>query len=677
MSYVAAIALLVSMGTLGMALLRRYISSLDLLEQLAYGLPLGVVLASLMLFLLTIPFGLNSALVIILGIGCAVGALGLWPRKSRPDRHQDAAQPERTIRAGLRRGPRPGNKRRKRRVQPGKPVAGGSQPASRAATSLGPFAALAHLARDRKNLLAALVLGLFALRWVILWHSALTYRADGLWAGQINIWGDWTQHLGDVSTFAYGGNLPPDHPRFAHHPYAYHYLAALTAAAMVTLGLDPAAALTFHSLIFSLVIALGVYTFARRLTGDRQVAALTIILVFLGGGFSWLISLSRAAATPNPLLALLRYPWDQQGQDLANFRWQNLYFVLIEPQRGYLYGLPLGLLIFTLLLLAAQAGKPRLFASAGIVAGLLPLAHLSTLLALALITPFLFFLFPSRWWALFFGVWIALAVPQLYLQQGGDRGATAAMRLQLGWVAGPDAWPWFWLKNLGLFLPLLGIALTSRPLLPALSRRFLWGFMPLFLIANVAVFQPWDWDNIKVLAYWFLAVCVAVAALLTRWWRTQRTFAVRSLIAAAVVTMTLSGLLLNLSQLLGQDQHLLLTREEVDLAATVRTITPPAAIFAAGLQHNHPISVLAGRRVMMGYPGVLWAQGIDYAQRERDLRAIYALASDMPALVSRYDVTYVVIGPNEQQQLGANLAGYRARYPLVLHTANYEIFKVR
>lgn len=675
MSYVAALALLAAMGALGIAALRRCLPALALLEQLAYGIPLGVVVASLLLLPLAIPFGLTSALVVILGVGCAVGAVGLWPRGCRPDMRAEAAKPE-TARAAVRREPRARNTRRKAQTRAGRPMAAAPQPAPPAAPRT-PFAALVYAARDRRNLLPVLVLGLFALRWAILWHGALTYRPDGLWAGQINIWGDWTQHLGDVSAFAYGDNFPPDHPRFAQHPYAYHYLASLTAAAMVKLGLDPAAALTLHSLLFSILIALGIYAFARRLTGDRQAAALTVVLLLLGGGFSWLISLRDAAAASNPLAAFFRQPWDQQGQDLANFRWQNLYFVLIEPQRGYLYGLPLALLIFTLLLLAVQTGKARLFAIAGVVAGLLPLAHLSTLLALALITPFLFLLFPARGWLLFFGAWVALAVPQLYLQQGGERGATAALRLQLGWVAGPDVWPWFWLKNLGLFLPLLVIALASRAFLPATSRRFLWGFMPLFLIANVAVFQPWDWDNIKVLAYWFLAVCVAVAALLARWWRTQRAVIVRGLLVVAIVTMTLSGLLLNLSQLLGRDQHLLLTREEVDLAVAVRTITSPKAIFAAGLQHNHPISVLAGRRVMLGYPGVLWAQGIDYAQRERDLRAIYALAPDMPNLLDRYGVDYVVIGPNEQQQLGANLAGYLARYPVILRTANYAIFKVR
>ncbi len=322
-------------------------------------------------------------------------------------------------------------------------------------------------------------------------------------------------------------------------------------------------------------------------------------------------------------------------------------------------------------------GQNRLFVAAGVVAGLLPLAHLSTLLTLALITPFIALLFPSPRWLLFFAVWVVLAVPQLYFQQGGGPGATSALRVQLGWVAAPDPWLWFWLKNLGWFLPLLAIALVSRSLLPPDSRRFLWAFMPVFIITNILVFQPWDWDNIKFILYWFLAVSILVAALLVRAWREYQSPLVRLLIAMTVATMIMSGVLLNLQQMLGKDRHLLLTNEELELAMAVRAQTPPQSVFVAGLQHNHPVSVLSGRRVAMGYPGPLWAQGLDYVERERDVQAIYAFAPNTPALLSKYGVDYVVIGPYERDQLAANVAEYRGRYPTVIATPQYEVFSVR
>lgn len=347
---------------------------------------------------------------------------------------------------------------------------------------------------------------------------------------------------------------------------------------------------------------------------------------------------------------------------------------LIAPQRAYLYGLPLALLIFTLLLQAVSSNARRPFIVAGVMAGLLPFAHLSTLLALAVITPWIFLLFPSWRWLWFFAAWVALAVPQLYLQQGGDAGAVAAMRVQLGWMAAHDGWGWFWLKNLGAFLPLLVIALFRDRLLPAPHRRFLLGFMPAFVIANVVVFQPWDWDNTKVLVVWYLGASIFVAVLLASLWRAYRNAVTRASIGALVASMILSGIMVNANQLLGRDRNLMASPEALALAKAVRSSTRPDALFLTGLQHNNPIPMLAGRHVVMGYPGWLWSQGYAYQSREADLRAMFGLAPGADTLLRRYGVDFVVIGPGEREQLGADTAAYEARYPLVLRIGATEVF---
>jgi hypothetical protein len=640
LAVLATLVLLAVMSALGVALLRRVASVLDPLEQVVYGSPLGVVVASLVLLTLACIVGrLSAMLVVAVGAACVGGAVLLWP-----DWRSLAALRTRLL----------------------------NQRASSGITAWSLVGSWPGI-----TLLPLVVIGVFVLRWALFWASALNYTPDGLWAGHINIWGDWPQHLGDVTSFAYSANFPPMHPRLVGHHYDYHYLPALTAAAFVKLGLDPTTALTLHSFLFSVLVTLGLYAFARRLTDDRGVAALTLVLFLVGGGLGWVLTVAEINNSHSLLGTLLQQPWNASRQGAANFRWENIYFAFIMPQRGYLYGLPLGLLCLTLLLAAVETNEARLFGLAGIVVGLLPLAHLSTLLSFALIMPFLCLLFPSRWWLLFFGVWVALAVPQLYFQQGGERGATAALRLQVGWIASPDSWPWFWLKNLGAFVPLWLVALAQRDLLPAQSRRFLWGFMPVFVIANLVVFQPWDWDNHKVLVYWFLAVCILVAALLMWTWRQQSSLVVRGMLAVVVLTMTLSGLLINLHQLLGKDRYQLANLEEIAVAEAIRLQTPEQAVFAVGLQNNHPVPMLTGRSVVMSYPGWLWTHGIDVTERERDLREIYALSENAPALLQKYRVDYVVIGPNERNDLAANVPAFQARYPNVISTPNYAVFDVR
>ncbi|MDP9364200.1 MAG: hypothetical protein M3Q10_08240, partial [Chloroflexota bacterium] len=173
-----------------------------------------------------------------------------------------------------------------------------------------------------------------------------------------------------------------------------------------------------------------------------------------------------------------------------------------------------------------------------------------------------------------------------------------------------------------------------------------------------------------------LAVCLLVAALLAKTWREHRAPIVRCMVAGVFATMVLSGLLWNLDQLVGNDRARLLTTEEVALGEAVREQTPPHALFAIGLEHGNPVPMLAGRRVFMSYPFFLWTWGIDYAQRERELRNIFALAPDAPRLLREHGIDYVVIGPAERRELGADLAAYRERYPTVIRTANYAVFDV-
>ena len=179
-----------------------------------------------------------------------------------------------------------------------------------------------------------------------------------------------------------------------------------------------------------------------------------------------------------------------------------------------------------------------------------------------------------------------------------------------------------------------------------------------------------------MLTYWFLAVSVLVAALLARTWREHPAPVVRTVLAAVAATMLLSGLLMHLHQLRGLDRHQLLSAEEVQLADEVRRRTPPHAVFAVGLQRYEPVTMLAGRPALIGFPPWLFTWGIDYAERERDLRTIYALTAEAPALMDKYGVDYVLIGPNERRDLHANVDGYRARYPCIIRTKTHEVFAV-
>ena len=666
---IGSVLLMVAMGALGAAALRRWAPELVPLELVALGGPLGVVVASLALLPLATIWGFGAGLVMLVGLACAVGAVALWPDRTELRR----AAREIAALLGIDLAAR----------NPG------------IASSVAPRPSMVLFLERTwswSRILPVLAFAVLVVRSAGFWSGALSYEPDGMWAGHPYIWSDWPLHLANVTNFAYGDNFPPANPHLIGQPFTYHYLNAVAPAAMVELGMDPAGALDLHSFLFSVLYPVAIYAFARRLTRNSGAGLLAVVLFLLGGGFGWVLRLAHLDGTGNLLRGLWDQPWDQAAQEAANFTWPNMFFMLLAPQRAFLYGLPLGLLTFTLLLVGTRTRRWPSFVVAGVVAGLLPLADLGTLLALALTTPFLFVLLPGslwrpvpgrRWlrlptpeWVLFFAIWVLVALPQLFLQQGGGSGATSGARIQVGWVAAPDNWLWFWAKSLGFFLPLLGFALADRRLVPPLARRLLWGFMPMFAIGNLVVFQPWDWNNTKFLLWWFLAVCVLVASLVVKIWDAHRVALVRTMLGGVVASMLLTGVLMQLHQLRGNERFQLFGNDELALAEAVRAATPPHAVFAVGLNTNEPVPAFAGRRVVMGYPGWLGSYGIDFGQRMQDLRAIYAFAPETPDLLVRYGVDYVVIGPREIDELAANVEAYRTRYPIAVQSGPYEVFAV-
>ena len=633
---------LAAIASTGIAAIDRVARWLTPLERFAYGAVLGIVAGTLALVPAATLFGFNLPDVFGVGIACVVASAFLVLA--------------------------PGGRRRRggRRIGPG------------------------DLLRDlvgRLDPWATALVALLVARWALLWSSALTLRPDGLWAGHEYIWSDWPTHLGIVTHFAFGGNFPPEHPLFAGLPLSYHYLSDLTPAAFVVLGMDPLAVLPLHSFVLSILAVLGIYAFARRLGGVRSIATLAVILFVFGAGLGWIATVARIDSSHDLFGTLANAPWDATAQTDLHIRFFNPYFAFLMSQRAYLYGLPIAMLTVTLLVRAARRRSVRTFTLAGVVAGLLPLAHLPTLLALAMVTPFLAFLLaprpwhiraiPWRGWIVFHVLWVAVAVPQLLTQLGGGAGALAAFRLDLGWVADPDPWWWFWLKNLGLFIPLGLLALGTRRILPPRAHRTLLAFMPIFVVANTFAFQPWDWDNHKILIYWFLAVTILVAALLVRAWRSSRSAAVRLLLVGVVVTMTLGPALENLDQLEGHGQYRMLTTEQLQLAAEIRDVTDPKALLVGGMQPQDPLMELTGRRLLMGYWGQLWVSGIAYQQRQADVGTIYAMGPGAVDLLRTYKVDYVVIGPDERSTLNANEAAYADRFPVAARTENYRVYDVR
>jgi hypothetical protein len=84
---------------------------------------------------------------------------------------------------------------------------------------------------------------------------------------------------------------------------------------------------------------------------------------------------------------------------------------------------------------------------------------------------------------------------------------------------------------------------------------------------------------------------------------------------------------------------------------------------------------LTGRRVFMGYAGFLWANGLPYTDREKDLRAIYAGDPSAEDLIARNGISFIVDGPQERREVAPNDA-FLARFPVIAVSGEYRLLEV-
>jgi hypothetical protein len=521
-------------------------------------------------------------------------------------------------------------------------------------------------------LLVAVVAGSWVYR---IFSQAYRRLPDGLYAGNGGVWADWAAHLSYAGSFAYGANFPPQLPLDPGHHLTYPFMIDFLAASLVPLGASLPTSLVLTSGLLSLAFAPLMYLAGVRLTGSRAVAALAPFLFALSGGlgFSYFI----AQLDSRGWVVLAHLPQQYSQIDAANYQWLAPVLASMLPQRSTLFGFSIVLIVLALLFTAVRSGGWQAFAFAGVVVGLTPTFHVHGYGTCVALAAFWAAFNRRREWLAFFAPALVLGVPAvLWLLPD----SASNIRFQVGWLAAIDGHHdtvlWFWLKNLGLFIPMLVIAQFSRGLLPTPWARFFAPVWLWFLVPNLFLLHPWDWDNQKFFVYWVLLGSFLVAALVVRVARAGLPGA--AVAALLVLLLCLSG---GLDAARYTDLQVASNRfvdnAGLDVAAWARDHTDRHAIFLAATDHDSPIPTLAGRRVVLGYPGWVWTYGIsDWYSKGQDVQSMLQGAPMTGELVRRYDVAYVVIGPQEKQPpFSASDAYWAAHGTLVYSNSEYHIYR--
>jgi len=514
---------------------------------------------------------------------------------------------------------------------------------------------------------------------------------DGWYAGHFYIWGDMPIHTGMIQALGTGGPIPPENIYFSGTRLNYPFVMDFVSAMLMKLGWSLDAALVIPGAITSIAVVVALYCFAVRLGGAARVGALTVLLVLLSGGGGFLYFLADVETTGNFWSTLTHLPGYYTRVDGHNINFVNMILAFLLPQRPFLLGLTLGLLVFTLLHRFAHSGARCDMLAAGGLTALLPLVHPHTLLTILIVAGVLFAQWLLRAFfngeprtffnilraGVLFALPLVVGAPQALLLLGSGAPSDSSLSLDLGWnSAANGAFTWYWLKNAGIFIPVLLAALLSRQIVPASLRRFYLPFGLLFFLATFVKLAPFDCCNRKLLVYWYIASAVLISVLITAVFARSGGF-VRALLGATVLLLVFSGGLdVVRASFPAQVRQREFSNVEIEFARLVASSTPADAVFLTGTRVHHPVSDLAGRAVVLGPAYLLADWGIDYKDRGADMARIYSGANDAPALLRRYRVRYVVVGPSERSMYKINERYFAEHYRAVLRSGKYTVYKV-
>jgi hypothetical protein len=266
----------------------------------------------------------------------------------------------------------------------------------------------------------------------------------------------------------------------------------------------------------------------------------------------------------------------------------------------------------------------------------------------------------------------------------------------------------FWLVNLGVAVPLtlavllLAIGRLFRDqsigraagrvlgIVPPAAVRFLLACIPVFVLCNVAVLQSWDWDNTKLLVYWYLGVALVVGAITVHLWAGVWRRILAVLLAGSVLATGSLALLRLLpytpapASVTGP--YVVASAADLRMASVLEAQTAPGAVFLISANTDDffdPVPLLTGRPVVLDYYPWLWSYGLDYGQRLSDVETAMAGCGSTPLMqcppildvLRRYHVSYVEVN---QSFPAAGVAWWAAQQlPVTASAPGTTVYDVR
>ncbi len=492
-------------------------------------------------------------------------------------------------------------------------------------------------------------------------HILAPYPGGGVSSGQ-STFGDLPMHLGFVTSIAEQKVFPPNYAFLDGYTLNYPFFVNMLSSSLYLFGTPLRLAVLIPSYVLSALLVMGFYILAFRLTKRKSTSILSVIFFFLGSGFGFSYFLNGAKADPKVFTSIFTdYYHTPTNLPDYNLRWVNPICDMIIPQRTTMAGWCMFFPTAWLLLEGLHTGKRKNFVTLGVLAGCMPMIHTHTFLALGMLSAALFFayLFGEKDkksyllnWVIYGGVVLLLAAPQLFywtFKQSVNNDAF--LRFSFNWVNHNDTYFWFYLKNWGI------VALFAFPAILHASRdnkKVLLGCGFIFLMAELVLFQPNEYDNNKLIFIAYMILVIVVADWLIALWHKLENMKGRAYLAAIIIFAGIfSGSLTLIREYKSGADYGTFSAADISMAEYIKENTPADAVFLTGSYHINPVVSLAGRNIYVGSSLYVYFHGLDdpYFQRSEEVKKAYkATAQELRQFCRNNGIDYVYVGENERNE---------------------------
>ena len=370
----------------------------------------------------------------------------------------------------------------------------------------------------------------------LVWSHTLQNMDGALYTGQCT-YGDMAMHLSFITSIAGQQTFPPEYNLLPGTPVSYPFLCDSVSSSLYLLGTPLRWAYMIPMFFAFAQVFCGVWFLAREFCRRKYAPVLAFLLFFLNGGLGMIYFLNGEYSLHDLFTAFYKTPTNLTEKGM---RWVNVIADMLLPQRATLFGWAALFAVLYLLFRAVFRGDARLYLPAGILGGLLPMVHTHSYFALGLMAACWLIYSAvrdrlSREWLLGwlrFGLpAVLLALPQLLLWTFPSVGGNEHfVRVVIDWVNnGKEPWLWFWVKNVGFVFVLTPVALFS---VSREQRAAFSGAIFIFVLCELLVFQPNEYDNNKLLYVAYAFGCFVCADALAGWFGKVRSPAAQGVLLA-------------------------------------------------------------------------------------------------------------------------------------------------